>query len=80
MTAQKNPPDQNNFLATALERELLSLIGEDKTLTAEEIASRFSIEQNTAAWNALEGCLAKHFVKQNETGHIILTESGRRQV
>ena len=80
MTAQKNPPDQNNFLATALERELLSLIGENETLTAEEIASRFSIEQNTAVWNALEGCLAKHFVKQNETGHIILTESGRRQV
>lgn len=80
MMAQKNPPEQNNFLATALERELLSLVSRSRTLTAEEIIGSFFGERNAAARNALEGCLAKHFVMQDETGNLVITESGRRQV
>lgn len=75
--AQKNPLEQHVFLATALERELLALIT-GGTLTAEEIAS--NLPNPTAARNALEGCLAKHFVAQDATGHLVLTESGKRQL
>lgn len=78
--AQKNPPKQNAFLATALERELLALIGGNGTLTAEEIVGRFSGERNAAARNALDGCLAKRFVAQDEAGHLVLTESGKKQL
>lgn len=77
--AQKNPPEQNGFLATALEQELLALIGGNGTLTAEEIVGGFSGERNEAARNALEGCLAKRFVAQDGAGHLVLTESGRKQ-
>ncbi len=76
--ARKNPPEQNDFLATALERELLALINGGKTITAEEITSSFP--NTAAARNALEGCLAKHFVTQDGAGHIVLTETGKRQV
>ncbi len=76
--ARKNPPEQNDFLATALERELLAFVGRDKTLTAEEIISSFP--NTAAARNALDGCLAKHFVTQDGAGHIVLTETGKRQV
>ncbi|MDE5614902.1 MAG: hypothetical protein K2I74_09710 [Treponemataceae bacterium] len=76
--AQKNPPEQHAFLATALERELLALIGRNRTLTAEEIAG--SLPNPAAARNALEGCLAKHFVAQDATGQLVLTESGKRQL
>ncbi|MDE7140606.1 MAG: hypothetical protein K2M90_02725 [Treponemataceae bacterium] len=78
--AQKNPPEQHAFLATALERKLLARIGGNGTLTAEEITGRFSGEQNAVARNALDGCLAKHFVAQDRAGHFVLTESGRKQV
>ena len=76
--AQKNPPEQHAFLATALERELLARIGGDGTLTAEEIIGM--LPNPTAARNALEGCLAKHFVTQDETARFVLTESGKRQL
>lgn len=76
--ARKNPPGQNDFLATALERELLSLVGTNGTVTAEEIASR--LPNTTAAQNALEGCIAKHFVTQDGAGHLVLTEVGKRQI
>ena len=78
--AQKNPLGQYAFLATALERELLALIGGNGTLTAEEITGRFSGERNAAARNALDGCLAKHFIIQDAMGQLVLTESGKRQL
>ncbi|MBD5435318.1 MAG: hypothetical protein HDR36_02215 [Treponema sp.] len=78
LMAQKNPPGQNDFLATALERELLARISEDGTLTAEEIVG--NLPHPAAARNALDGCLAKHFVAQDAAGHLVLTESGRKQV
>lgn len=77
---RKNPPEQNDFLATALEQELLALIDGNGTLTAEETVGRFSGEQNAAARHALNGCLVKHFVEQDKTGHLILTESGRKHL
>lgn len=76
--AQKNPPEQHAFLATALERELLALIDGNGTLMAEEIADR--LPDPAAARNALEGCLAKHFIMQDETARFVLTESGKRQL
>ena len=76
--AQKNPPEQHAFLATALERELLARIGGDGTLTAEEIIG--SLPNPAAARNALEGCLAKHFIMQDKTARLVLTESGKRQL
>lgn len=76
--ARKNPPEQNDFLATALERELLALINGGKTFTEEEITGNFP--NTAAALNALDGCLAKHFVTQDGAGHIVLTETGKRQV
>lgn len=75
--AQKNPPEQHAFLATALERELLALIT-GGTLTSEEIAGR--LPDLAAARNALEGCLAKHFIMQDAAGRFVLTESGKRQL
>ena len=75
--AQKNPPEQHAFLATALERELLAIIG-GGTLTLEEIVG--NLPNPAAARNALEGCLAKHFVAQDAAGHLVLTESGRKQI
>ena len=76
--AQKNPPEQHAFLATALERELLALIGRSGLLTAEEIIG--TLPNTAAARNALEGCLTKHFIMQDETAHFVLTESGRKQL
>ena len=76
--AQKNPPEQHAFLATALERELLALIGRSGLLTAEEIVG--NLPNPAPARNALEGCLAKHFVAQDAAGHLVLTESGRKQI
>ena len=75
--AQKNPPEQHAFLATALERELLAIIG-GGTLTLEEIVG--NLPNPAAARNALEGCLAKHFVAQDAAGRFVLTESGKRQL
>ena len=76
--AQKNPPEQHAFLATALERELLALIDGNGTLTAEEIVG--NLPNPAAAQNALNGCLAKHFVAQDAAGRFVLTESGKRQL
>ena len=76
--AQKNPPEQHAFLATALERELLACISGDGTLTAEEIIG--TLPNPAAARNALDGCLAKRFVAQDTAGRLVLTESGKRQL
>lgn len=76
--ARKNPPEQHAFLATALERELLARIGGDGTLTAEEIIG--TLPNPAAARNALNGCLAKHFVTQDGAGHLAITEDGKRQL
>ncbi len=61
-----------------LSLELLAFIGGGKALTAEEITGSFP--SAPAALNALKGCLAKHFVTQDGAGHIVLTETGKRQV
>ncbi len=77
MTQEKSS-EQTHFFATALEREILSLIGGG--MTAEKIIDGVSEERKKAMPNALEGLRAKRFVAQDSTGLFVLTEEGKRQI
>ena len=65
------------FLATALERTLLSRIG-GGAVTEEELLAASGDRQS--AWRALGGCLAKRFVTRDGDGRLRLTEAGRNQL
>lgn len=74
---RKTRPHNPTFLATALERTLLSRIG-GGAVTEEELLAASGDRQS--AWRALEGCLAKRLVTRDEDGRLRLTEAGRNQL
>lgn len=74
---RKTRPHNPTFLATALERTLLSRIG-GGTVTEEELLDASSDRQS--AWRALEGCLAKRLVMRDGNRRLRLTEAGRNQL
>ena len=74
---RKTRPHNPTFLATALERTLLSRIG-GGAVTEEELLAASGDRQS--ARRALEGCLAKRFVTRDEDGRLRLTEAGRNQL
>ena len=76
---RKSRPHNPTFLATVLERTLLSRIG-GGAVTEEELLDASGDRQ--AAQRALEGCLAKRFVTRDGDGdgRLKLTEAGRNQL
>ena len=70
-------PCNPTFLATALERTLLSRIG-GGAATEEELLAASGDGQSSR--RALEGCLAKRFVTRDGDGRLRLTEAGRNQL
>lgn len=67
------------FIPTARETQIMEFLKRrNAPLSKAEIIAAFPDERATLA--AFEGCLAKRFVAQDEAGHLVLTESGRKQV
>lgn len=67
------------FTPTARETQIMEFLKQRNAPRSKaEIIDAFPDERATFA--AIEGCLAKHFVAQNATGQLVLTESGKRQL
>ncbi|MDE7291155.1 MAG: hypothetical protein K2N58_03820 [Treponemataceae bacterium] len=67
------------FTPTARETQIMEFLKQGNAPRSKaEIIEAFPDERSTLA--AIEGCLAKHFVAQDATGQLVLTESGRKQI